>query len=225
MPFDWLAELVVPTSLPSLPVRIIPTAAASTSATDTVAQVITAPPKSFAAAVGCSRSPPTEEHPYPVPFIKGDSLSIRICQDEYVKGLEDCQYALRGRLILSKGDKPYTARYLASKLGKIWKMVHQWKMVPLGRGFYNFLFEHQDDFSQIWTAGTVSLQPGLLHLSQWTKDFNHNAQTQTHASLWIRFVALPREYWRERTLKEIASAVGTPISIDGPTCNRAFGHY
>jgi len=188
MSFDWQAELASLASLPLVLVRTVPTAAASTSAI--VAQ-LTAPPKSFAAAVGGSCSPPTEEPPYPVPCIKGDSLSIRICQDEYVKGLEDCQYALRGRLTLSKGDKPYTARDLASKLGKIWKIVHQWKMVPLGRGFYDFLFEHQDDFSRTWTAGTVSLQPGLVRLSQWTKDFNHNAQKQTHASLWIRLVALP----------------------------------
>ena len=38
-------------------------------------------------------------------------------------------------------------------------------------------------------------------------------------------VELPQEYWRERTLKEIASAVGTPIDIDGPTRNPTFGHY
>ena len=36
---------------------------------------------------------------------------------------------------------------------------------------------------------------------------------------------LPQEYWRDRTLKEIASAVGTPIDIDGPTRNHTFGHY
>ena len=38
-------------------------------------------------------------------------------------------------------------------------------------------------------------------------------------------VELPQEYWRERTLKEITSAVGTPIDLDSPTRNRAFGHY
>jgi len=160
----------------------------------TAAQLITAPPKSFAAVVGGFRSSPAEEAPYPVSCIKGDSLAIRIGQDEYVKGLAECQFALRGRLTLSKGDKPYTARDLASKVGKVWKMVHQWKMVPLGKGYYAFLFEHLDDLSRIWTGGTVSLQPGLLRLSQWTKDFNHNSQTQTHASLWIRFVGLPQEY-------------------------------
>jgi len=31
--------------------------------------------------------------------------------------------------------------------------------------------------------------------------------------------------WWERTLKEIASAIGTPIDIDEPTRNRTFGHY
>jgi DMSO/TMAO reductase YedYZ heme-binding membrane subunit len=73
---------------------------------------------------------------------------------------------------LNKGDKPYTARDLASKLGKFWKMVHQWKMVSLGRGCYDFLFENPDDLSRIWAVGTVSLHPGLLRLSKWTKDFN-----------------------------------------------------
>jgi len=38
-------------------------------------------------------------------------------------------------------------------------------------------------------------------------------------------VELPQEYWHERTLKEIASAIGTPIDIDGPTRNRTFRHY
>ena len=64
-----------------------------------------------------------------------------------------------------------------------------------------------------------------LRLSQWTKDFKYLSQKQTHVSLWIRLVELPQEYWQERTLKEIASAVGTPIDIDGPTRNLTFGYY
>jgi len=117
MPFDWQAELTASASL-----SLMPAHNASTSVT--AAQLITAPPKSFAAAVGGFRSSPAEEAPYPVSCIKGDSLVIRIGQDEYVKGLAECQFALRGRLTLSKGDKPYTARDLASKLGKVWKMIH-----------------------------------------------------------------------------------------------------
>jgi hypothetical protein len=36
---------------------------------------------------------------------------------------------------------------------------------------------------------------------------------------------LPQEYWRQRTLFEIASAIGTPLSLDESTRNRTFGHY
>jgi hypothetical protein len=35
----------------------------------------------------------------------------------------------------------------------------------------------------------------------------------------------PQEYWRQRTLFEIASAIGTPLSLDEATKTRAFGHY
>lgn len=154
-------------------------------------------PPSFAAVLGGAMSAPLEEAPYSVPCLKGDALSIKIGQDDYSKGLAECQYVLRGRLTLNKGDKPYTARDLATKLGKVWKMVHEWKMVSLGRGFYDFLFQHPGDLSRIWAVGIVSLQPGLLRLSKWTKDFHHNSQKQTHASIWIRLVALPQEYWRE----------------------------
>lgn len=55
----------------------------------------------------------------------------------------------KGRLTLIKGDKPYTARDLASKLGKIWKMVYEWKMVSLGRGFYDFLFHNLNYLTRI----------------------------------------------------------------------------
>ncbi|AES63849.1 hypothetical protein MTR_2g013990 [Medicago truncatula] len=83
--------------------------------------------------------------------------------------------------------------------------VYRWhtrKMVPLGKGYYDFHFYSAEDLKKIWAVGTVNLKPGLLRFSQWTKDFKFQA-----------------------TLKEIASAVGTPIDIDGPTRNRTFGHY
>ncbi|MCH91231.1 NBS resistance protein, partial [Trifolium medium] len=41
----------------------------------------------------------------------------------------------------------------------------------------------------------------------------------------ILLMELPQEYWRHRTLFEIASAIGTPLSLDESTKNRVFGHY
>jgi len=36
---------------------------------------------------------------------------------------------------------------------------------------------------------------------------------------------LPQEYWRRKTLYEIASSIGTPLTIDEATQNRRFGLY
>jgi len=181
------------------------------------------PTKTFAAAL--TGQAKNDDSPFRTPCIKGDALSIRIGQDEYQRGVEECKNMLRARLTLNKGDKLYSARDLSTKLGKLWKTLAVWKMVPLRKGCYDFHFESAEDLRKIWAAGTINLKPGLLRLSQWTKDFKYLAQKQTHVSIWIRLVELPQEYWRERTLKEIASAVGTPIDIDGPTRNRTFGHY
>lgn len=52
----------------------------------------------------------------------------------------------------------------------------------------------------------------------------HN-QRNSHAQVWIPLMELPQEYWMERTLREIANVVGTPLLIDNATTNRLFGHY
>jgi len=36
---------------------------------------------------------------------------------------------------------------------------------------------------------------------------------------------LPQEYWRKKTLFEIASGLGTPLTIDKATLSRKFGLY
>jgi hypothetical protein len=36
---------------------------------------------------------------------------------------------------------------------------------------------------------------------------------------------LPKKYWIEQTLREIASVAGKPLLIDNVTSKRIFGHY
>jgi len=126
---------------------------------------------------------------------------------------------LHGRLVLNKGDKPYTAKEILDKLSKQWNTAAPWKLISLGKGFFEF------SFASAVAMGTVNLKPGLLHLSQWTKDFNKHTQRQTHAQVWVRLMELPQEYWLERTLLEIAGVIGTPLLIDSATQKRVFGHY
>jgi len=78
---------------------------------------------------------------------------------------------------------------------------------------------------KIWSLGLANLKPGLLRFFSWTKDSTPHTQKQTHILVWIRLLDLPQEYWRPKTLLEIASGVGTPLTIDESTKARLFGHY
>jgi hypothetical protein len=161
----------------------------------------------------------------PAPLIRGESLCIKITQSEYEKGLSDCKKNLHGRLVLNKGDKPWTTHDLTAKLTTVWQTKEQWRMISLGRGFYEFQFASFEDMRLAWSMGTINLKPGVIRFSKWTNDFNPFTHRQTHTQIWIRLMELPQEYWRRRTLFEIASAVGTPLTLDAATENRTFGHY
>jgi hypothetical protein len=82
----------------------------------------------------------TIDEQLPVPVIKGDSLSIKISQEDYEKGVDDCKRLLHGRMVTSKGDKPYRTKELFLKLSKLWKLSGHRKLVSLGRGFFEFQF-------------------------------------------------------------------------------------
>lgn len=97
--------------------------------------------------------------------------------------------------------------------------------MPLGRGYYDFFFSNETDKRNVWTTGIVNLKSGVLRLFEWAKDFNMHKKRNSHAQVWIRLLELPQEYWMEGTLREIASAVGTPLLIDNATNKRLFGHY
>jgi hypothetical protein len=217
MPFDWQAELT--TAAPSM---AAPSPMEIPSVTATPAAQ--SPPKSFAQALVASHSKVTNDN-LPRPTIRGDTLSIRITQPLYEKGVNFCKRNLRGRLVLSKGDKPYASKEIEDKLRKQWKTAAPWSLLSLGRGFYEFFFANESDMHNVWAMGTLNLKPGVLRLFEWTVDFDMHNQRNTHAQVWIQLMALPQEYWMEQTLREIASAVGTPLVLDNATLKRLFGHY
>ena len=49
-----------------------------------------------------------------MPSIRGDMLSVKITDDVYARGLDFCKTNLRGRLVLNKGDKPFSSKDLAA---------------------------------------------------------------------------------------------------------------
>jgi hypothetical protein len=99
----------------------------------------------------------------------------------YEKGIDVFKRHLRERLVLNKGDKPYTTKDIQMKLQKQWKNTGPWTMLSLGKGYYKFSFASENDLSYVWVLGMVSLESGVLRLFEWKNDFNLHNQHNTHA--------------------------------------------
>jgi len=169
--FDWHAELSRPAPLP--------TAARAATIPSVVALLV-----SFAQALTGSTKTASNDN-LPQPLIRGEQVSVKITEEVYEKGTAVCKHNLRGRLILNKGDKPYTKKDIQTKLQKVWKTTANWSMTSLGRGYYEFFFATENDKGNVWVAGTVNLKPGVLRLFEWAKDFNMHNQRNSHAQVWI----------------------------------------
>jgi hypothetical protein len=61
---------------------------------------------------------------------------------------------------------------------------NQWKLLPSGRGLFEFSFASADDKRNVWSIGTYDLKPGLLHLLKWEPYFNIHTQKQSHVQSW-----------------------------------------
>ena len=61
--------------------------------------------------------------------------------------MEMCKFSLIGRLIISKGDKPYALISLKDKFNAIWKLP-SWHLISLGRGYYQILLSSHEERSR-----------------------------------------------------------------------------
>ncbi|AES91219.1 DUF4283 domain protein [Medicago truncatula] len=145
----------------------------------------------------------------PPRVVMGNSVRVKISQAQYESGIVDCKRNLHGRITLHKGDKPLTTLALKQKLSNLWPNLQNWNLTPLGKGFFEFNFSSIDDMRTIWALGVINLKPGFLRFYCWTRDFKPQALVQTHAQIWVCLMHLPQEYWRRKTLYEIASGLGT----------------
>jgi len=56
----------------------------------------------------------------PIKVVMSDTVRVKISQDEYEHGIEDCKRNLHARLNLNKGDPPLTTQALKLKLTRLW---------------------------------------------------------------------------------------------------------
>ncbi|WJX67277.1 hypothetical protein P8452_51766 [Trifolium repens] len=183
--------------------------------------------KSFAQVVNNVCEIPVSQ--FPQPCVKGDELAISIPEKDYLAGMEACKHNLHGRIVWPKGATPLTVVALKNKLAPMWKELGRWGVLSLGKGYYEFTFSSLEDVRRVRSIASWSLNPGMLKLFAWSKEFNPRTQQNYSAQVWVRFYGLAQEYWRQNIHFAIASSIGTPICTDAATAKplfeRTFGHF
>jgi hypothetical protein len=140
--------------------------------------------KTFAQALSNSCNIPTSK--LSKPCLKGEQVSIKITESEYVAGVLDCQNVLHGRFTLPKGSSPVRMQDLKERILKFWKTNEEWSMVSLGKGFFEFIFSSLYDLSAVRSLGFWNLSPILLRTFVWSADFKTYIVQPTNAQIWIR---------------------------------------
>ncbi|XP_004297877.1 PREDICTED: uncharacterized protein LOC101291331 [Fragaria vesca subsp. vesca] len=183
-------------------------------------------PKIFASIVAGS-----EENQVPIsqlasPTVCGDTVFMKINERIYQEQLATCRNNLIGRLLLRKGSIPMKTETLKASLHSLWRPSDPWRLVPIGKGYFDIHFNSETDMRKVWGGGTCTLESGIFRLAQWKPDFKPgDVLPQTHAQVWVRIADLSQEYWHPQLILEIARGVGTPLQLDPATKEQRFGYF
>jgi hypothetical protein len=111
----------------------------------------------------------------------------------------------------------------------LWKDLSRWGVISLGKGYFEFTFSSLEDVRRVRSVPSWNINPGILKLFAWTKDFNPKLQQNTSVQVWVKIFGLSQEYWHKSILFTIAGSIGTPICIDSvtakPMIERTFGQF
>lgn len=160
---------------------------------------------------------------FPAPANEGDFCSVTIPEEVYKRRLEIFKDSFLGRV--SFENQRISLKALKDKLQDLWDIRENWRLTPLGRGFFNVFIANPVDRQRVFRKKTWGLKSGSFRLSNWCPDFNPYRLSSSKAHVWIRFYELPFEYWDSMVIWALASSLGAPIRIDENTLNGEYGQF
>ncbi|KAL8508717.1 hypothetical protein ACS0TY_019104 [Phlomoides rotata] len=99
------------------------------------------------------------------------------------------------------------------------------KLIPQGSGYFTIQFSIIAERDKVYGNRHWTLNPGVIRLQPWTREFNPNKVWTSLAQVWVRILDLLIEYWHLTILEVMTSAIGTLIKVDDRTSNKIMGHY
>ncbi|KAI9182456.1 hypothetical protein LWI28_025575 [Acer negundo] len=87
-------------------------------------------------------------------------VSIQVDPIAYQARLELCRNALIGHMVLSSGEWPWKLVDLKARLSKHWMLNFDWRLISLGKGYYQIFLKSSAKMNHVWGFSSVHLKPG-----------------------------------------------------------------
>ena len=132
------------------------------------------------------------------------------------QGCLEWQNCLVGYFIEKK--LPFTTvSYLAHKM---WDSLGLLEVLAKDNGFYYFKFMNDESRTKIFESGPWLLSGRPLILQKWQPNLLLTKENHSIIPLWVKLHNIPLQFWNEKGLSYIASAVGKPLYADTPTSKK-----
>ncbi|KAL8520022.1 hypothetical protein ACS0TY_010820 [Phlomoides rotata] len=161
----------------------------------------------------------------PAAVSRGQVLAVSMGQATTASAVQELRGTLIGQLIYKKKVTSLSVDKLERKLTKLWGTSGAWRLIPLGKGYFNIRFSSREDRDRVFKCRTWSVKLGVMRLQHWVPGFDPEKITSSVTQVWIRLYGLPMEYWQTQVLWAMASIIGTPIMIDKRTKNQSMCYY
>lgn len=157
------------------------------------------------------------------PVRNGEFLSINIDDALHRQGVRKLENTLIGLLMLKQGVKPTTS--LKDSLDQIWQIQGPWRLITLGKGYFNIQLEDESEHDRIFTKRSWPSEFGTMRLQRWTPEFNPYKISSPMVNVWVHIYEIPQEYFHEHIIESIASALVNVVSIDQRIKDGSMCHY
>ena len=107
-------------------------------------------PKTFVSILVGEDKPQIPISQLPAPKIRGDTVYVKINEEIYQQQLQTCRNNLIGRLLLRKGSSPLKTEVLKTSLNSLWRPAGPWRLVPIGKGYFDMHFSSEADMRKVW---------------------------------------------------------------------------
>eukprot|EP01018_Ginkgo_biloba_P030911 Gb_13691 [translate_table: standard] len=87
----------------------------------------------------------------------------------------------------------------------------------LGEGFFKIEFFSQEDCEYVLENGPWFMGVAGLSLKRWSSDFDPQNPGPLKTPIWLSLANLPLDFWEERSLIKVCSAVGKVLKISEAT--------